>query len=120
MTNEEIKETIARQLGNSVMKKELDVKKELNILQGIIHSDLPAYIKYETSKPYPQEGVEIMWIFCIRIKEGRLEVERIKFNAHRVEYDTNNFSVVVDKYFVKATQKEWDLSFDKFLKYLAI
>jgi hypothetical protein len=117
INNQDIKIMLAKQLGEKIgiKKKELDT--QISVLQGIVHSELPCYRKWEISQGWPSKQV-IKYLFCIRLKQGRIEVDRIKFDNHRVEYDTNNHSIVVDSSFETATKEEWDDGIFKLMDYI--
>lgn len=117
INNQDIKNMLAKQLGEKVGKKKNEVDKEISILEGIVHSDLPCYRKWEINEGWPSVK-KLKYVFCIRLKQGRIEVDRIKFEGHRVEFDSNNHSIIVDSSYVEATKEDWDDSVFKLMDYI--
>tara|TARA_R110001583_G_scaffold90431_1_gene232284 strand:+ start:291 stop:668 length:378 start_codon:yes stop_codon:yes gene_type:complete len=123
MNNQEIKEMLAKQLGSRLISKKKEIDKEMSILDGIVHSDLPVYRKWEVSSNnryigLTQKHEQINQIFKICLKNGRVEVDRISFKDHRVEFDSNNASIVISSDFVNATFDEWSDSMFKLMDYI--
>ena len=116
MNNQEIKEMLAKQLGSRLISKKKEIDKEMSILDGIVHSDLPSYKKWELEDI--KSNKQINQIFKICLKNGRVEVDRISFKDHRVEFDSNNAGIVISSDFVNATFDEWTDSMFKLMDYI--
>tara|TARA_R110002167_G_scaffold350311_1_gene562515 strand:- start:442 stop:804 length:363 start_codon:yes stop_codon:yes gene_type:complete len=117
MTNDEIMECLKDQLGKPVNNLKKVMENKLFILDGIIASDLPVYRmwKFESFITEPR----IKWLFRIDIINGRLQVDRIKYEEKgRIEFDTNNHSVVLDTEFISATKDDWQNGIHDLMKYI--
>ena len=79
--------------------------------------DLPVYRKWGWKSSISPD--QLRMIFRIDIIQGRLEVDRIKFEDNgRVEFDTQNHSIILDSDFTNATTYEWQTGVHKLMKYL--
>ncbi len=117
MTNEQIMDCLQEQLGKPVADMKKVMEKKLFILDGIVASDLPVYRKWvwESMINPPQ----LKYIFKIDVIQGRLQVDRIKYeDKGRIEFDTNNHSVVLDSEFTEATEDEWRNATHDLMKYI--
>tara|TARA_R110000751_G_scaffold263504_1_gene362759 strand:+ start:293 stop:655 length:363 start_codon:yes stop_codon:yes gene_type:complete len=117
MEHEQIMDCLKEQLGKPVIDRKKVEENKLFILDGIMAGDLPVYRKWvwESMINPPQ----LKWLFRIAIIEGRLQCDRIKLEDNgRVEFDTNNHSVILDSDFKEATEDEWKNGIHKLMKYL--
>ena len=95
-----------------IEKKKQEIDKELFILDGIMHQDLPVYKKWET--------MNTIYLVKIRNKQGRIEVDRLKLdNYGRVDFDTENLQTVTDADYETCDISEWNEGLDKLFKYLS-
>ena len=80
---------------------------------------MPYFVKWEIESSYPKPTTKIKHIFQIRIKNGRVETDRIKFQDNgRMEFDTQNNCIVVDSDYKPATQDEWADAIFKLMDYI--
>tara|TARA_R110000764_G_scaffold70752_4_gene146125 strand:+ start:2134 stop:2577 length:444 start_codon:yes stop_codon:yes gene_type:complete len=117
MEREEIKKSLKEQIGGPVMRNKDRAESKLFILDGIMAGDLPVYRKWVWKSSISPD--QLRMIFRIDIIQGRLEVDRIKFEDNgRVEFDTQNHSIILDSDFTNATTYEWQTGVHKLMKYL--
>lgn len=117
MNNEDIMNCLKEQLGKPIEAQKEIQQSKLFILDGIMAGDLPVYRKWEWESML--SPTYIKWLFRIDIIDGRLQVDRIKFEEKgRIEFDTNNHSVVLDSEFKEATEDDWRNGLHKLTKYL--
>tara|TARA_R110002051_G_scaffold103198_1_gene174940 strand:- start:5011 stop:5370 length:360 start_codon:yes stop_codon:yes gene_type:complete len=115
---EKKKEEMKKLLGKSVLANQKENDSKLFILDGIMGEDLPVFRKWETTS-FLSETPKLHWIFRISIIEGRLQVDRIKYEQNgRLEFDTANHSIILDSDYVEACDDEWNNAVHKLMKYL--
>ena len=107
-------------LGKSIRENQKENDSKLFILDGIMAQDLPVFRKWETqSFLSDEEKKDMKWIFRIAIIEGRLQVDRIKYERNgRMEFDTANHTIILDSDYVEACDDEWNNAVHKLMKYL--
>tara|TARA_R110000796_G_scaffold231287_2_gene349152 strand:+ start:352 stop:819 length:468 start_codon:yes stop_codon:yes gene_type:complete len=123
MEREEITKSLKEQIGGPVMRNKEVAESKLFILDGIMAGDLPVYRKWVWKSSIPDHVAyipdQLKMIFRIDIIQGRLQVDRIRFEDNgRVEFDTQNHSIVLDSDFTNATTYEWQTGIHKLMKYL--
>ena len=117
MEQNEIINCLKEQLGNPGIQNKKIQDNKLFILDGIMAGDLPVYRKWEFESMITE--TRLKWIFRIDIIQGRLEVDKIKFEDNgRVEFDTQNHGMVLDSDFKEASEDEWRNATHKLMKYL--
>ena len=113
MNNEEIIKSLQEQLGQPIINRKKVEESKLHILDNIIAGELPVYRKWLS---YDKT---LKYMFRIDVVEGRLQVDRIKFeNFGRIEFDTGNHSIVLDSEYKPATNEEWLNCVHKLMKYI--
>ena len=117
MKKTEIVECLKEQIGKPVEKNKEVAESKLFILDGIMAGDLPVYRKWIWESSINPD--QLKWLFRVDIIQGRLQVDRIKFEENgRVEFDTNNHSVILDTDFKTSTEDEWRNGVHKLMKYI--
>lgn len=117
--DDEIKKMLDEELGNRIKRESKRLKEDTTILESIKSSKLPYFVKWEIPSGYPTPTTKIKHIYQIRIKNGRVETDRIKFEDNgRMEYDTQNNYIVVDSDYKPATQDEWADAIFKLMDYI--
>ena len=117
MEHEQIMDCLKEQLGKPIIDKKKVAENKLFILDGIMAGDLPVYRKWEWESMI--NPTQLKWIFRIDIIEGRLQVDRIKYeDKGRMEFDTQNHCIILDSDYKEATEDEWRNAIHKLMKYL--
>ena len=117
MKKNEIVECLNEQLGKPVVERKQVEDTKLFILEGIVARDLPVYRKWVWKSEINPD--QLKWLFRIDVIQGRLQVDRIKFeDQDRVEFDTRNHGIVLDSSYDEATEEEWRTGLHKLMKYL--
>lgn len=117
MEHEQIMDCLKEQLGKREQEKKEVAESKLFILDGIMAGDLPVYRKWDFESMISETRTR--FIFRIDIINGRLEVDRIKFeDKGRMEFDTRNHCIVLDSEYKEATEDEWKNAMHKLMKYL--
>ena len=121
MNTENIKKMLQDQLSKPMINKRRELSAQETILHNITNSKLPFYRKYTRNmvNSSGQQTKIISQVYKIHIRDGRLEVDRIKILDHRVEFDTNNHSIAIDSSFEDATIDDWKMALDKLLSYIS-
>jgi len=114
------KKDIKKELGKSLFRDQKENDSKLFILDGIMAQDLPVFRKWETQSFLSEEDKpDLKWIFRIAVIEGRLQVDRIKMEQKgRVEFDTQNHSIVLDTDYIESSEDDWNNAVHKLMKYL--
>lgn len=119
MDNQKIKELLKEQFQVPLIKTKEEVESRLSILKQIDSSQLPFYVKWQTNSLIDNEP-DINQIYKMRIKNGRLEVDRIIFeDKGKMSFDVNNHAIVLNKDHSVATEEEWADAMFKFMDYLS-
>tara|TARA_R110002050_G_scaffold90883_3_gene191135 strand:- start:84 stop:446 length:363 start_codon:yes stop_codon:yes gene_type:complete len=117
MKKDEINKCLKEQLGDAQIEKKEVAESKLFILDGIMAGDLPVYRKWLWKSSINPD--ELKWLFRIDVVQGRLQVDRIKFeDKGRVEFDTRNHGIILDSDFSEATEDEWRNGVHKLMKYI--
>ena len=110
MTNEQIKDSLQKQLSSPVMDKTFKVEQQVSTIKEYKHSDLPVYFKWNT------DCAE--WYYRARIKEGKLVADALKNTDEGLKYDFTTINTVFDKDNIEVTEDEWRNVMHKFIKQL--
>lgn len=117
MNHEDKMKLLEEHLKSPIIKRKQISENKLFILDGIMAGDLPVYRKYVWQSMINPDTLR--WLFKIDVIQGRLEVDRIKFEENgRVEFDTGNHAIVLDSDYEEATEDEWRNGTHKLIKYI--
>ena len=117
MDSEKIIDCLKEQLGKPVENQKKIQENKLFILDGIMAGDLPVFRKWVWKSSINPDQLKM--IFRIDVIDGRLQCDRLKFEDNgRMEFDTQNHSIVLDTDFSTATVEEWQNGIHKLMKYL--
>ena len=107
MTNQEIKESLAKQLASPISDKKFKVKTTTTTIKEYSAGDLPAYFKWD-------RGLT-PWYFRVRLREGKIVADLLKNTSEGYEftYSTIDSSFNMDN--IAITEDEWRNEMHKFI-----
>lgn len=110
MTNEQIKDSLSKQLSEPAVPVTFEVKQTTTTIKEYKSSDLPAYFKWDKgSTP---------WYFRVRIREGKIITDLLKQSLEGYELTYSALGSAFDKSNTPITEDEWRNAMHKFITQL--
>ena len=108
MTNQEIKDSLAKQLASPISDKTFKVKTTTTTIKEYSAGDLPAYFKWDRGFA--------PWFYRVRLREGKIVADMLKETSEGLEltYATIDGAFHTDN--IAITKDEWRNELHKFIQ----